>query len=238
MCMLTYLYLYYFSGVHNSYPRNCLAAMLQGCNTSGVYTIQPDCNDPFKVWCDMETDGGGWAVFQRRLDGTVNFQRNRIEYIRGFGNISGEYWLGLEKIHRLTKYDDFEPELWVDIEDFDGNSKYEHYNQFHIAGPNGYNIYVQHHSGTAGDSLRYHNSMPFSTTDYDVDKSSGNCAVNDEGAWWFNNCQHSHLNGKYYYGATRGDKGVIWETWRGDSYSQKRAEMKTRPSRLAWRQGV
>jgi hypothetical protein len=226
------------SGVHTIHPRNCLAAKQQGGDTSGVYTIQPDYNDPFDAWCDMETDGGGWTVFQRRQDGSVNFQRNLIEYTRGFGNVSGEHWLGLEKIYRLTKYVDFEPELWIDLEDFDGNSRYEHYNRFYITAPPGYYLYVYDPSGTAGDSLTYHRGYRFSTPDRDVDGNSGkNCALTNEGAWWFVNCQHSNLNGKYYYGnSPGGEKGVVWNGFRGSSYSHKQSEMKTRPSRLGWLQ--
>jgi hypothetical protein len=221
------------SGVHTIHPRNCLAAKQQGGDTSGVYTIQPDYNDPFDAWCDMETDGGGWTVFQRRQDGSVNFQRNLIEYTRGFGNVSGEHWLGLEKIYRLTKYVDFEPELWVDLEDFDGNSRHEHYNRFYIGAPSSYNLYVYDPSGTAGNSLTYHNGYSF----YTPDRDRNNCAKNNEGAWWFNNCQRSHLNGKYYYGSSpASQKGVVWDTWRGSQYSLKQTEMKTRPSRLSWRQ--
>ena len=69
----------------------------------------------------METDGGGWTVFQRRQDGSVDFYRNWTDYENGFGNLTGEFWLGLSKINRLTKASNT---LRVDLEDFDGNTSY------------------------------------------------------------------------------------------------------------------
>ena len=86
-------------------------------------------------------------------------------------------------------------------------------------------------SGTAGDSLSYHRGYPFSTKDQDNDsKSSGNCAVQFKGAWWYGNCHHSNLNGLYHDGkhSSYAD-GVNWYRWKGNYYSAKRAEMKIRP---------
>ena len=204
---------------------------------SSVYRILPDSGQPFDVYCDQVTDGGGWTVFQRRQDGSVNFQRNRVEYVRGFGYLTGEHWLGLEKIHRLTKWVDFEPELRVDLMDFNNETRFEHYNKFYVNGPSSYTLYASDYSGSAGNSLTYHSGRGFSTADYDVDAYNGSCAITRQGAWWFYNCQNSHLNGVYYYGnSPGGDKGVVWNTWRGSSYSLQRTEMKTRPSRLVWKE--
>ena len=82
--------------------------------------------------------------------------------------------------------------------------------------------------GTAGDSLAYHNGYPFSTKDQDNDSGSNyNCAVQWKGAWWYNDCHHSNLNGIYHHGYHTGSDGVRWYYWKQDS--AKRAEMKIRP---------
>ena len=219
----------------SNYPHNCLDALNRGYNVSGVYRILPDSGHPFDVYCDQVTDGGGWTVFQRRQDGSVNFQRNRVEYVRGFGDQAGEHWLGLEKIHRLTKWVDFEPELRVDLMDFTNETRFEHYKKFYVNAPPSYRLYASDYSGSAGNSLLNNNGYGFSTADYDADGSSGNCAITNQGAWWFYNCQQSHLNGVYYYGTAARYKGITWSTWKGSYYSLKRSEMKTRPSRLTWK---
>ena len=86
-------------------------------------------------------------------------------------------------------------------------------------------------AGTAGDSLAYHNAMPFSTKDRENDQSDDkNCAKVYKGAWWYSSCHHSNLNGLYHHGqhSSYAD-GVNWHHWKGHKYSAKRAEMKIRP---------
>lgn len=57
----------------------------------------------FQVFCDMETSGGGWTIIQRRKSGLVSFYQDWRQYKQGFGSIRGDFWLGNEHIHRLTR---------------------------------------------------------------------------------------------------------------------------------------
>ena len=92
--------------------------------------IDPDGKDIFNVLCDMKTSGGGWTVFQRRLDGSVDFYRGWQDYKHGFGDLKGEFWLGLNKIHRITTA--AQNELRIDMEDTSGNKKYAEYDLFAV----------------------------------------------------------------------------------------------------------
>ncbi|XP_022340181.2 ficolin-1-like [Crassostrea virginica] len=80
------------------------------------------------VYCDMTTDGGGWTVIQRRMDGSGDFDRKWKSYKEGFGNVHGEYWLGNEAMHLLTTKTS--QELRVDMEKFTGEKAYAKYSTF------------------------------------------------------------------------------------------------------------
>uniref|UniRef100_A0A1X7TKI2 Fibrinogen C-terminal domain-containing protein n=1 Tax=Amphimedon queenslandica TaxID=400682 RepID=A0A1X7TKI2_AMPQE len=159
------------------------------------------------------------------------------DYENGFGNLTGEFWLGLSKIHRLTK--EGSNTLRVDLGDFEGNTRYANYSTFNVSdGSTEYILTVGGYSGTAGDSLIttsnsgfIHNGMKFTTRGNDNDKKGGtNCADEFNGAWWFNYCFQSHLNGPYYSNPAAGgnSNGIIWYDWKGYDYSLRFTEMKTR----------
>ena len=74
--------------------KNCAEVYKFGKQISGVYKIDPDGLGEFEVFCDHKTAGGGWTVFQKRRDGSVDFYRGWADYKRGFGNLNGEFWLG------------------------------------------------------------------------------------------------------------------------------------------------
>ena len=175
----------------------------------------------------METDGGGWTVFQRRMDGTVNFYRGWKDYLCGFGDLDGEFWLGLNKIHRLTSRNST---LRVDLQDFHGNKRYAKYSIFNVGDSDTkYKLLVQGYTGDAGDSLTWHNGMKFTTRNHDNDANSNNCAVKYKGAWWYKYCHTSNLNGLYLSGNhTSYADGVIWYNWLGHHYSLKVTEMKVK----------
>lgn len=78
----------------------------------------------------MTTSGGGWTVFQRRFDGSVDFYRGWQDYKNGFGNLDGEFWLGLKKMHRLTMFE--RNRLRIDLGDTSGNTRYADYSYFAV----------------------------------------------------------------------------------------------------------
>ena len=155
--------------------------------------MNPDGKGSFNVYCDMRTDGGGWTVFQRRQDGSVDFYRGWNDYKSGFGQLTAEFWLGNDKIHRLTAAGS--SSLRVELEDWNGVRVFAKYGKFKIGDEHvKYRLEVGSYSGTARDSLAYHNNMAFSTKDRDNDRWGRNCAVSDTGAWWYKHCHHSNLN--------------------------------------------
>ena len=206
-------------------PRDCNEAYLNGCKKDGVYTIDPGCGKPFNVFCDMKN--GGWTVFQSRMDGSVDFFRNWTDYVAGFGQLKGEHWLGLEKLVCLTTRRP-RTELRVDLADYKGKYKYAKYSFFSVgnSGTN-YSLNIAGYTGTAGDSLDVHNGMQFSTKDRDNDQHFQSCAITRQGAWWYNSCDKSNLNGPYRSGQS-GPQGVVWDTFLNKEFSLKFAQMKLR----------
>ncbi|XP_058119885.1 fibrinogen-like protein A [Anopheles ziemanni] len=207
---------------------NLMPAPVRSCRQvtkkSGTYLFRLWKNSkPFEVFCEQNKFEGGWTVIQHRFDGSVDFYRNWTEYRNGFGNVNGEFWLGLEYVHQITK--NRPHELLVEMKDFHGNYGYAKYDEFEIGDES--ELYVLKklgtYSGTAGDSMTTHKNHKFSTFDRDNDSGPDNCAKNAHGAWRYTNCLLSNLNGRYHN--TRRDGGaMVWYDFkkdvRGLSYSR------------------
>uniref|UniRef100_A0A8D0CSN6 Fibrinogen C-terminal domain-containing protein n=1 Tax=Sander lucioperca TaxID=283035 RepID=A0A8D0CSN6_SANLU len=196
---------------------------------SGVYTIYPiRATSAVQVHFILS----GTQVFQRRMDGTVNFYRGWDQYKTGFGIAAGEYWLGLESLYHLTLRKRYE--LLVDMEDFDGNKAFARYSSFSIdPESSGYRLHISGFiNGGAGNSLSFHNGQKFTTFDKDQDSDdTRNCARSFLGAFWYNRCHYTNPNGVYRWGAdgTIHFVGVEWYHWIGNNYSLKSISMKIRP---------
>ncbi|XP_006917157.1 tenascin isoform X4 [Pteropus alecto] len=215
-------------GLLYPFPKDCSQAMLNGDTTSGLYIIylNGDKEQALEVFCDMTSDGGGWIVFLRRKNGHEDFYRNWKAYAAGFGDRREEFWLGLDNLNKITSQGQYE--LRVDLRDH-GKTAYAVYDRFSVGdAKTRYKLKVEGYSGTAGDSMAYHNGRPFSTFDKDTDSAITNCALSYKGAFWYKNCHRVNLMGRY--GDNNHSQGVNWFHWKGHEYSIQFAEMKVRPS--------
>ncbi|XP_059684674.1 tenascin [Gavia stellata] len=216
------------TGLLYPYPKDCSQALLNGETTSGLYTVylNGDKAQPLQVFCDMGEDGGGWIVFLRRQNGKEDFYKNWKTYVAGFGDPNDEFWIGLENLHKITSQGQYE--LRVDLRD-KGETAYAVYDRFSVGDVKSrYRLKVDGYSGTAGDSMTYHNGRSFSTFDKDNDSAITNCALSYKGAFWYKNCHRVNLMGRY--GDNSHSQGVNWFHWKGHEYSIQFAEMKLRPS--------
>ncbi|NWR96272.1 ANGP4 protein, partial [Motacilla alba] len=216
----------------------------------------PSCPSlPLQAYCDMETDRGGWTVIQLRANGSLSFQRSWREYKQvcawpgsgapprhpeltrpaapqGFGDASGEYWLGNEAVHLLTSRVPYA--LRVELQDWEGGQVYAHYGKFQLGSERQfYRLSLQDYSGTAGQQSGLAlQGTQFSTRDADNDNCLCKCAQMLSGGWWFDACGLSNLNGIYYPARNNIRKlnGIRWHHFQGPSYSLKGTRMMIRPS--------
>uniref|UniRef100_W5K560 Angiopoietin 2b n=1 Tax=Astyanax mexicanus TaxID=7994 RepID=W5K560_ASTMX len=200
--------------------RDCADIYKSGITENGIYSIHlANSTQAIKVYCDMKTRGGGWTVLQHRFNGSVDFHRGWNEYKAGFGDPSGEHWIGNDVIHLLTTSQDYT--LQVQLKDMEGNQAYSQYERFYTDGEeNKYSVHSQGFSGTAGRiSSLTHSGTMFSTKDQDNDHCSCKCAQMASGGWWFEACGPSNLNGIYYAGFSNVMRynGIKWYYWKGPS---------------------
>jgi len=212
---------------------DCKELYQAGYRVNRVYVIKPkDGNYSFPVYCDQTTAIGAWIVIQKRFDGSVRFSnRTWVEYQNGFGNLTGEFWLGLDKIHLLTKTP---VRIRFDLGAPDGTNRFAAYQGFTIAGADQkYKLTSgKYIAGNCGDSFSFENGNPFSTVDQDNDKGPASCAQKYHSGWWHGACHRSSLNGLYLSGRDTDPNhfaaGITWYSWKGYQYFLTKSEMKIR----------
>ncbi|XP_037720169.1 fibrinogen-like protein 1 [Drosophila subpulchrella] len=166
---------------------------------------------------DIPCAGSGWMVIQRRIDGKLSFKQYENHYQNGFGDLGGELWLGLEKMHRLTANRRYE--LCIELVDFDDASAFARYDHF-VVGSKEEKYALKslgEYSGNAGDALRSHTNKAFLYS-------------SEYYSWWYDT--DCNLNGQYRKSQVMVGiaSGIWWGRWNmGKHISLKSCKMLIRP---------
>ncbi|XP_064536685.1 angiopoietin-related protein 7-like [Drosophila montana] len=214
-----------------AYTNCCKASSCeQFGKSSNVHVIKvPGVGEPFRVLCNGQIAGPGWTVIQRRINGSVDFYRNWSDYKTGFGDLAGEFFIGLEKLHHMTEA---EPqELYIQLEDFDGQTRYATYDDFKVGSElESYALQsLGNFGGDMDDALSLNVGQKFSTYDRDNDNDESlSCAERFHGAWWYYACGLSNLNGPYQTPDDyTSNQGILWvgTDWHDNYYSFKSVQI-------------
>ncbi|ALC40177.1 maker592 [Drosophila busckii] len=151
-------------------------------NSYGIETIRVPGMDSFEVRCSARIDGGGWTVIMNRYRYSVIFNKTWNEYKNGFGDLDEEFWIGLDKLHLMTKYQSHEMIVFPTY----GSMRYSN---FTIA-----NEAESYKVLTTGSLFGRHwvfetkTDVKFTTTDRDNDNDTVNCAHKIKIGWWYDKC--------------------------------------------------
>uniref|UniRef100_A0A0K8R6G7 Putative ficolin/ixoderin n=1 Tax=Ixodes ricinus TaxID=34613 RepID=A0A0K8R6G7_IXORI len=208
------------------------------------YKINP-LDKEVEVVCDMESDGGGWTVIQRRTEYEVrndDFEKEFVDYERGFTTkAGGALWIGLEVLHALTSIPNNQQVLRIELKRKGiTETTVLLYNRFHVGSKKeNYKLTIGDYQGPKGtdyDALSYHNGYVFTTKKsmtppFDIDQCSGERL---SGGWWFNTCNQANLNGrKFTHPPSTRALGITWHIKNKDEsyrYIYDWVEMKIRDS--------
>ncbi|XP_029285325.1 angiopoietin-related protein 4-like [Cottoperca gobio] len=212
--------------------RDCHDLFVRGQRASGVYTIQPESSQPFNVLCEM-TSEGGWTVIQKRQDGSQSFNQLWESYKKGFGSLNGEFWLGLENVHSLSKQGRYV--LQVELSGRGGEQQHDARYLLQLDGEEkkfALHLEPESSSGVQENIMTTGKTgLPFSTADKDNDLAADvNCAELLSGGWWFSSCGESNLNGRYLRRpSVKRRQGMFWTSTKGQDNSVKTTLLKMAP---------
>ncbi|XP_071983043.1 angiopoietin-related protein 3 [Engystomops pustulosus] len=208
----------------NDLPRDCSDVYNQGERLSGLYTIRPNNSAPFSVYCEFTPDAA-WTLIQRRTDGSVEFNQTWEDYTKGFGDLRGEFWLGLKKIFSLSQQADYI--LHIELQDWKNNHRYVEY-LFTLGNQDtSYTLQLSHLLGNIPSALPEYTPLPFSTSDHHSQHLK--CpAETSSGGWWKSSCGGTNLNGRYrsrVKAERRRGQGLSWKPEKGKMYSLRSTKM-------------
>ncbi|XP_060658614.1 ficolin-1-like [Drosophila nasuta] len=165
-------------------------------DSPGVHQLNVSGVGVFDVLCDSQLAGPGWIVIQQRVGGDENFIRDWATYRNGFGSLESDFFLGLEKIHRITSLQRYE--LYIHLVAVNGSTYNARYDDFKISDEDHrYALSLGKFSGTiVWDAMRDSENMKFLTYDSENDEYDDYFSCSDlyESGWWFKPCAHCNLN--------------------------------------------
>ncbi|KAG8437110.1 hypothetical protein GDO86_007981 [Hymenochirus boettgeri] len=207
--------------------RDCSDIFNRGERSSGIYTIKPNASVTFDVYCDITTDNA-WTIIQKRTDGSVDFNQTWDDYVKGFGELTGEFWLGLEQIYSISQQAEYV--LRIELQDWKENVRFVEY-MFTLGNQDtNYALKLSQISGNIPNALPEKTQLFFSTSD----QNSGDQKCQTEtisGGWWNMVCAGTNLNGKYNKQRPRTKldrrrgQGIFWKPENGRLYSLKSTKM-------------
>ena len=220
-------------------PRDCydLECYKVSKSKDGPHTIYLDtpANLSLPVSCDQETEGGGWIMYLRRLDGTVNFTRNWDAYIHGFGqngDNTTELWLGNENVYQLLRRFGT-TELRIEVDAWDGIMAWIGANNVRMKNESSlyaldWDTTTASHQGMISN-WEHHQNLGFQT----IDAEKNECAKQWNGGWWYkkHTCARAYLTGEFFHENTTTFKGIYVDAFRWQQ-SLKRARMMFRSSTI------
>ena len=233
--ILAYIFGNTFAAQNGCKPKDCYDLKCYKVSTGkdGPHTVYPGTADlpHLQVSCDQETDGGGWMIYQRRVDGSVDFERNWLSYREGFGiigNDTTEMWMGNENVFQMLQaYEGIECELRIEATSFDGDSCWATCYPFQMR-PESSKYSMTWDTVEESIPELIHNlgilkDVEFSTFDeYSCDRS---CVTNYKGGWWFKRCAAIFFNGVYIPNRQTSDTSIFVSAFKGKTTFQKSCMM-------------
>ncbi|XP_060087904.1 angiopoietin-related protein 3 [Heteronotia binoei] len=212
---------------------DCTWIYNRGEQSNGIYSIKPNRSKAFNVYCEMKTESS-WTVIQNRVDGSLDFNQTWESYINGFGNLDGEFWLGLHKIYSIVHQADYI--LRIELEDWKANKRYIEYSLI-MGGPEtDYAVCLAKITGNIPSALPEQKEVKFSTIDHG-NNTEGNikCPEDYSGGWWHDKCEETNLNGKYAKSTPKGKlerrkRRLYWKPHKGRSYLLKATKLMLHPT--------
>ncbi|KAH8274008.1 hypothetical protein KR044_007709 [Drosophila immigrans] len=96
----------------------------------GYHRIKVEGMESFPVLCNSTVTGSGWTVIHKRTNSRLSFNQTFQAYSEGFGNLRDDFFIGLNKLHLMTKSQPHE--LFIDTIDWFENVTYGRYDNFFI----------------------------------------------------------------------------------------------------------